>query len=666
MKWSSLLPSSWNPADAIKHLFDADAHVATQGLRDTVIFLTLGIALFFAVVVLWQTFTSLRRTLPYLRLAVEEENAEIIVTSNLPFFRELLHHLIDFPARDGSGRMSKRRTVDAADVFREAALGPAFSSSRLVLAIPSILTGLGVLGTFAGLQLGIGGLKFDDLEKSIRPLIEGCAVAFSSSVWGVGASLLFSGWEKFCEGVALGRVHKLHVRIDSLFPRYVPEEAMSELERTSRGTEDLLKGLAVAIGAEMQQAIGRLGSEIKDAVSSATAEGHGPLMQQSAEMLSSALTAELGKLKEQIGSMSDQFSERFNGASDGLMKSVQSFQPTVQALSGVVGDAQRSVVDAVGKLNAHETVMKEMVEAAANIRHSAEAFGAMKETLSSSATRNEDAARAQLSAAQANERVAEHFQKIGEGLPEMRDTLEHAAQVIGSITGPITSLKDVLDNLHVAAGENAEKVNRDAAGRDEVMVRKTGELAAKVEAAAAQFAKVEGLAALLESATQNLNTAADRLGQFGSTVKSASESQYAVSKDLREASEASRAAALSGERTAQAYEKLPADIAALTNGLARAGDSVGSGAEAARKSYSELTVWQKEWFAGAELGLNGMKEQLQTIINSYGAKIDGQTTSLMQRWTEEVEKCLSTYSSQVEALNGGLDELTAVIGKQRK
>ena len=100
--------------------------------------------------------------------------------------------------------------------------------------------------------------------------------------------------------------------------------------------------------------------------------------------------------------------------------------------------------------------------------------------------------------------------------------------------------------------------------------------------------------------------------------------------------------------------------------MATAGDSVRIGAEAARESYSELIVLQKEWFTGAELGLKGMKEQLQTIINAYGVKIDGQTTNLMHRWTEEVENCLSTYSSQVEELKGGLDELQAAISKLRK
>ena len=117
--------------------------------------------------------------------------------------------------------------------------------------------------------------------------------------------------------------------------------------------------------------------------------------------------------------MADQFSERFSGASDGLMKSVQGFQPTVEALAGAVGDAQRTVAGAVAKLNSHESVMQEMAGAAVNIRQAAEAFGSMNETLTNSATRNEEASKAQLSAAQSNERVAEQFGRIGERLPEI-------------------------------------------------------------------------------------------------------------------------------------------------------------------------------------------------------------------------------------------------------
>ena len=660
MNWSKLLPSTLNPGVLFRQLFSADHNIATQALRDMVIFFTFSIATVFAICVLWQTLTSWFRTRRYLKVTRGgEQAANVVIASGLSLFRELQHHLIEFPSRDGSGRTSKRRTVDAAEVFRESALGPAYSSSRLILAIPSILTGVGVLGTFVGLQLGISSLDFNNLEGSIKPLINSCAVAFSSSVWGVGASLLFSWWEKAWEGYALGRVRKIQTRVDTLFPRYVPEEALLEMERTSRGTEELLKGLAVAIGAEMQTAIRRLGTEIKDAVSNATAEGHGPLVAQSAELLSSALTSELAKLKEQIGNMADQFSARFNGASDGLVKSVLGFQPTVEALSGAVGDAQRTVTDAVAKLNSHEKVMEGMSVAAVNIRQAAEFFGSMNETLALSATRNEEASKAQLSAAKSNERVAEQFGRIGEGLPKISETVEAAARVIGSLGAPIRDLQALLEGQPELQRQLDTARATSESERSQMLLSMAGNLAEKVGIAAQQFAQVGALADKLTASATSLEGASNELAVFGQQMLQASQEQ-------RDASEASRAAAASGERTAKAFEPLPGEITALTSGLASAGNSVRTGAETARESYRELIVLQKQWFAGAELGLNGMKDRLQTLLNAYGEQVEGQTRNLMKQWTEEVAECLQSYETQVAVLEGGLDELQSAISKLSK
>ena len=153
--------------------------------------------------------------------------------------------------------------------------------------------------------------------------------------------------------------------------------------------------------------------------------------------------------------------------------------------------------------------------------------------------------------------------------------------------------------------------------------------------------------------------ASSELKVFGQQVLQAS-------KEQRDASEASRAAAASGERTAKAFEPLPGAITALTSGLTSAGTSIRVGAEAARDSYRELIVLQKQWFAGAELGLNAMKDRLQTVINSYGGQIEGQTSNLMKEWTEAVKKCLDSYSSQLDEIHGGFEELQSAINKLRK
>jgi ABC-type transporter Mla subunit MlaD len=659
MNWSLLLPSTWNLLTAIKNLFGGDSQITSRALSDVFILTTIALAFLFGLWALWLTVASWMKTGRYLALLPKDENPSTLApSSDLPLFRELKHHLISIRSRDGTERSSLRRTVDAAEVFRDSALAPSFTTSRFFLAMPGILTGLGVLGTFVGLQMGIGGLDLKDLtnlEKSIIPLIQGCAIAFSTSVWGVFSSLAFSGLEKGLEGLAIGRIRKLQNRVDGLIPRYVPEEAMNELARTSRGTEELLKGLAVAIGDEMQKAIGRLGKEIKDAVANATSEGQGPLMERSVELLSTALTAELAKLKEQVAGMGEQFS----GTSEKLSASVRDLDPTVKALSETVSTGHRAVANAVEKLNAHESVMEQMAAASTEVRQAAEAFMTMKETLQQCAARNEDAAQAQLSAAQANTQVAETFGHIGERLPEIRQTLEDAARVVASISGPIADLKTYLDGLPAAQEEFDKSRARSEDDRNAMLLKMSGDLAEKVGQAAEQFSKVRDLADKLNAAATSLDEASNELAVFGRHVLDAS-------KEQRTASEAARAAALSGERTASALAPLPAAFSELKVGLETAGTGIERGAKAACDAYGELVTLQRQWFSGVELGLKAMKDRLQEIIKAYGDQVEGQTRNLMSQWTKEVADCLKTYESQVDELRGDLDELQSVLSSFRR
>ncbi|OQX00386.1 MAG: hypothetical protein BWK80_61920, partial [Desulfobacteraceae bacterium IS3] len=465
MNWLSLLfPSTWNPLSSLYDLFSRETRISTQAINDLFIQVTVCIALIFVCWILKLTVKSRTGTGRYLNV-LRKEDAEAkagIESSKLPLFQAFRHHLLTLFKRDGTDGTSLYRTVDAAEIFSDSALAPGFIGSRLFLAIPGFLTGIGVLGTFVGLQIGIGGLDLTNirnLEHSIIPLIQGCAVAFSTSVWGVTCSLLFSIFEKILEGWTLGKIRKLQNRVDALIPRYVPEEAMAEMERSSRGTEEILKGLAVAIGEQMQKAIGQLGTEIKTAVSEATSEGHGPLMEKSAKFIADALNAELSSLKEQIGEMSSDFSEQFSGVSGQLTGSINSFEPTVRKLSETVENTGKTVTNAVEKLNAHEAVMEKMSSAATEIHQASQAFAETKQTMLDSAEKNKDAADAQNSAAQINKDVAGKFEQVGERLPDIQETIKDAARVIASISGPLGELKTYLEKLPQEHKEFQEKIN---------------------------------------------------------------------------------------------------------------------------------------------------------------------------------------------------------------
>ena len=664
VNWPLLLPSTWNPATAGWFLLHGTSGEAAKALSDVFITVTVYLGAVFLLWSVWLTLRSWWRASRY-RMALRgvEHYAfarqKLQVNPRLPLFRGLHHHLVEVPLRDGSNKTESRRTVEAAEVFTDELLAPGLSTSRVLQALPGTLTGLGVLGTFVGLQIGIGGLELTDLKKletSIVPLIQGCAIAFSTSVWGVTASLGFSLIEKALESFALGGVRKLQARVDSLIPRYVPEEAMAELERSSRGSEELLKGLAVAIGDQMQMAIGRLGTEIKDAVVNATREGQGPLAEQSAQLLSTAITAELGRLKETIGQMSEQFNSRFSSASDELMRSVQSFQPTVTTLSQAVSGAQQTVTNAVERLNAHEGVMGQMAEAAGQLQQASAAFERMRQTLENSAMRNEEAAKAQHTAATANQEVAAKFDAIGERLPEVRQTIEDAARVIGSLGAPISEMQTLLAKQPELHREIEGQRSASEEERSTRLLNLSKDLAATVAKAVEEFAKVGSVAHQLSAASNSLNEASNELAVFGQQVLEAS-------KEQRAASEASRDAANASERTTETLGPLPEAFKNLAGGLTQAGASVKEGAKSAAESYRQLVELQRLWFDGAKLGLNAMKERLQEIIGSYGAQIEGQTKNLMNQWTQQVADCLKTYENQVETLEGSLEELQTAISK---
>lgn len=64
--------------------------------------------------------------------------------------------------------------------------------SHFLAAVPTLLTSLGILGTFLGIVIAL--LHFDtaDIDKSIPALLEGVKVAFITSVIGLGGSIIFN------------------------------------------------------------------------------------------------------------------------------------------------------------------------------------------------------------------------------------------------------------------------------------------------------------------------------------------------------------------------------------------------------------------------------------------------------------------------------------------
>jgi gas vesicle protein len=660
MDWSLLLPQTLNPVSSLRVLIDGEQSAAAQALSDFFIFVVLLIAVIFLLVSIVVTFKSLTRSGKYLRALSKGDPKTSVLSSDLPYFREFSAHLIQISSGDPAS-LTRRRTVDAAEVFRESYFAPGFTSNRLFLAIPGILVGLGVLGTFVGLQMGLASLQLADieiLERSIIPLIEGCAVAFSTSVWGVLTSLVFGFLEKIMEGIALTRVRILQNKLDSLFPRFVPEESIVDLEKSSRSTKETMDGLAVAIGEHMQQAIARLGQEIKEAVASATKEGQAPLLELSAEMLAKAITGELEKLKNEIGAMGEKFASQFNSTSQDMVQCMEKLRPIVDGLDRNVEGSNKIVTAAVESLNGHVESMDRLREATVNIQAAADSFRKTEEALLLSAERNEKAAVAQENAAELNVQVVTRFDSIREGLDAIKLTVGAASSVISDFGPELAQLKELIQKQPQELLELEASRNSLEEDRSRKLFQASKELAEKVEAAAERFTQIEKFAKELTAATQNLEGASGKIEGFGNYIHRASE-------EYREALDSSQKAAEANERVATALTPIPQKIDSLADGLGSSGDKIRSSAEAARDTYMELHKVQEMWFAGVNAGLSAIRDQLQVILSDYGEKVEGQTRNLMKLWTDEVNETLKTYQNQSQEITDKIEELAQEIEKLR-
>lgn len=69
-------------------------------------------------------------------------------------------------------------------------------------AIPTVFTTLGVLGTFAGIYYGLQEFETDNIDGSIEALLEGLKAAFSTSIVGIMAALIFGRFSEWAYGRA--------------------------------------------------------------------------------------------------------------------------------------------------------------------------------------------------------------------------------------------------------------------------------------------------------------------------------------------------------------------------------------------------------------------------------------------------------------------------------
>ncbi|MFK4766426.1 anti-phage ZorAB system protein ZorA [Desulfobaculum sp. SPO524] len=160
--------------------------------------------------------------------------------------------------------------IDAEHFFNGTTLARRIANSRLFPTGAAILTGVGVLGTFLGLQLGLTGLNLDGdvakIQGEIRLLAQSASVAFVTSVWGVGSSIVLNFLEKWLHGIIMRHINTLQSRVDDIFPRFPVMGVFADIRSNGRESCETLGSLAEQIGNRMQESMDSFSKEMAGSI----------------------------------------------------------------------------------------------------------------------------------------------------------------------------------------------------------------------------------------------------------------------------------------------------------------------------------------------------------------------------------------------------------------
>ncbi|MCT7968041.1 hypothetical protein NG799_17150 [Laspinema sp. D1] len=127
---------------------------------------------------------------------------------------------------------------------------------------PTLLTALGVLGTFAGIYQGLQGVNLDIQEadtllKSSTDLLAGMKFAFLTSLWGLGSSSIFMLFLAFGERVRQGRRDSLRSELSKVAFLLTPVRILARMTPGATGGQSNLTAAAIgqAVATEMRSVL---------------------------------------------------------------------------------------------------------------------------------------------------------------------------------------------------------------------------------------------------------------------------------------------------------------------------------------------------------------------------------------------------------------------------
>lgn len=524
--------------------------------------------------------------------------------------------------------------------------------TRFVENAPTLMTSMGIIGTFLGIVIGLIGFDVEQIDASIPVLLEGLKTAFLTSVAGMIGAVVFK-WLDACW--LAGRREPEGAAED-----VSPGQILKALDDSNEHLISVRDALAKDSDSSLVGVVQRMRSDLSDRATDDRRDREAfqtklfGEMQNFADLLSkSATEAVIEALKVVIQdfnkNLTEQFGDNFKRLDESVKKLVtwqQQYMVQLEAMSTQYGegvkaiDATRVSVESISERTAeiptHMSALQDVVmtnqHQIQELQRHLEAFVTMREK-----------------ATDAIPAIDKHLNEVGENLKgaanDMRIVmLEGAANFKESVTQTNTAMQDLASGMQGHSEQVADTLKETAVGFESSSRKSMEEVETRISET------ISSIGNQLERSTNELHREMTKhLGQVEENLTSAaSEVKNAIQTGANDFSD-------SVKQTNESVTSLATTVQGHSEQVAESLKTSGQNLE---------TTWAK--------ALNELESGISNTTASIKTALERTTEELNREISKSINKSLSMSEQQIEgattktneSINKQLQALDDAMGKE--
>ena len=504
--------------------------------------------------------------------------------------------------------------------------------------LSGVFTGIGILGTFLGLTIGLVGVQMGStdtavLKDSIGQLLQGISVAFATSLVGIFVALLYGRYQHKREHSLICLVDEMVKRLDDMYPRLTIEQWLADGYRENIEQTKALKNLSQDVAEQLGQLLDEQLSSNFDNLCQNLNEQLAPVFENLLTAINklndSGASAITEAMSQSAGNQLNSFAEMLKDMRDAMQASMESSEKaTNQANLILVNTLQRfEEAMANGAKKAAEGSEKAVVEIAETARDVAEKLheilGESEKSLAENLSKIQEiltigAQRAAEDNAKAIDNISETAKAAAEALQKTFG--EQTDGISAAVEDMESRLKDVSEQLNDLLGKSGESLTSN--------LRETQKMAESVRKLLDELRASGGV---LRDAVNPLQKASDNLSaELNKMVSENEKIRKSINDQLAQLVEGEKKMEENINRLSvtinEANDNLTESWQNLDSNFADIGDEIGEATDTLASRLADYNAVMNK----------AMVDQLKQFDKSFSAAT-GQLSTIVEELSEAVE-----------------------------